>query len=127
MLKLTPFDRKSNRLPRNIVSVDQEGATLRVFPFERENEKATTWVPKLVEPVTEEETFPATQVKVEIRAKRFGAWDVEDDRYSATVTAPDSSPAAIVRAVSDMVARCEGLARIGEPGGHIRLEISLTA
>jgi hypothetical protein len=103
-----------------------EGSALRIVEPRQESFTAPrAWVPTFVEPAPAEAPKPPVSVKAEIRAKRLGAWNVEDDRYAATVSAPDSSPAAIIAALAKACAGIADFQRAGADGDQLILQISL--
>jgi hypothetical protein len=106
--------------------VERDGSALRIVeprpePFAMQR----SWTPKFVESASNEAPKPPVSVKAEIRAKRLGAWNVEDDRYAATVAAADSSPAAIIAALADACAHIADFQRVGADGDQLILQISL--
>lgn len=103
-----------------------EGSALRIVEPRPEPFAAPrAWVPTFVEPAPSEAPKPPVSVKAEIRAKRLGAWNVEDDRYAATVSAPDSSPASIIAALAKACAGIADFQRAGADGDQLILQISL--
>lgn len=103
-----------------------EGSALRVIDHQPDHSAAPrAWVPTFVEPAPVKAGKPPVSVKAEIRAKRLGAWNVEDDRYAATVSAPDSSPAAIISALAKACAEIADFQRAGADGDQLILQISL--
>lgn len=106
--------------------VERDGSALRIVeprpePFAMQR----SWIPIFVESAPAEAPKPPVPVKAEIRAKRLGAWRVEDDRYAATVAAADSSPAAIIAALAKACADIEDFQRTGAEGDQLILQISL--
>lgn len=107
--------------------VERDGSALRVVqprpePFMMQR----SWTPTFVETAAADEpSRTPVPVKAEIRAKRLGAWNVEDDRYAATVSAADSSPAAIIAALADACAKIADFQRTGAEGDQLILQISL--
>jgi hypothetical protein len=103
-----------------------EGSALRIIDHRPEPAAAPrAWVPTFVEPAPADAPKPPVSVKAEIRAKRLGAWNVEDDRYAATVSAPDSSPASIIAALAKACAGIADFQRAGADGDQLILQISL--
>ena len=103
-----------------------EGSALRIVePPVEPSTAPRAWVPTFVEPASAEAPKPLVSVKAEIRAKRLGAWNVEDDRYAATVAAPDSSPAAMIAALAKACAGIADFQRAGAEGDQLILQISL--
>ena len=106
--------------------VERDGSALRIVeprpePFAMQR----SWTPTFVEGAAGEAPKPPVSVKAEIRAKRLGAWNVEDDRYAATVSAADSSPAAIIAALADACANIKDFQQTGADGDQLILQISL--
>jgi len=106
--------------------VERDGSTLRIVEPQREPfAMQRSWIPTFVDPAPAEPPKPPVSIKAEIRAKRLGAWNVEDDRYAATVAAANSSPAAIIAALADACASIEDFQRAGAEGDQLILQISL--
>jgi hypothetical protein len=106
--------------------VERDGSALRIVaPRPEPYAMQRSWTPTFVPAAPAEAPKPPVPVKAEIRAKRLGAWNVEDDRYAATVTAADSSPAAIIAALAKACAEIEDFKRAGADGDQLILQISL--
>ncbi len=126
-MKLLRFGH-ADKMPAAHSMVECDGSALRIVeprvePYARQH----AWTPTFVEAAGGEAVRPPVSVKAEIRAKRLGAWNVEDDRYAATVAAADSSPAAILAALADACANIADFQRTGAEGDQLILQISLHA
>jgi hypothetical protein len=122
LLRMGPTDKQHVARP----IVQRDGSALRIVeprpePFAMQR----SWTPTFVEAASNDTPKAPVSVKAEIRAKRLGAWNVEDDRYAATVAAVDSSPAAIIAALADACAHIADFQRVGADGDQLILQISL--
>lgn len=123
-MKLMRFGLEKTNDTRPIV--ERDGSALRIVeprpePFAMQR----AWTPTFVPAAPAEAPKLPVSVKAEIRAKRLGAWNVEDDRYAATVSADDSSPAAIIAALAKACAGIADFQRAGAEGDQLILQISL--
>lgn len=82
---------------------------------------------KRAEPVSDPAVPGSVTVEADVRAKRFRDRTVDDERYTATVVARDSSPSGIVAALAEALAQHEDFRRAAAPGEHLILEIRLRA
>ncbi len=69
--------------------------------------------------------LPPTAVEAEVRMKRFHQGNVEEARYTATVSTRDSSPHGIMAALVDAMAHHADLRRARERGDHLIIEVRL--
>jgi hypothetical protein len=124
VMKLLRFGQEKLSDSRPIV--ERDGSALRIVePRPEPHAMQRAWTPTFVPAAPAEAPKPPISVKAEIRAKRLGAWNVEDDRYAATVTADDSSPAAIIAALAKACAGITDFQRVGADGDQLILQISL--
>jgi hypothetical protein len=76
-----------------------------------------------------DETLPAEEskvtVKADIRTKRFVDRRVDEDRYTATVDAPDGSPLSVLTALVDAFRTVEEFRIPSEPGRPLVLELRI--
>ena len=79
------------------------------------------------EPVSDPAMPGRITVEADVRAKRFGERTVDDERYTATVVAHESSPSGIVAALAEALAQYDDFRRAAAPGEHLILEIRLRA
>ena len=122
LLRMGHNDKLQNSRP----IVERDGSALRIVePRPELFAMQRSWTPTFVETAPAEAPRPPVLVRAEIRAKRLGAWNVEDDRYAATVSAVDSSPAAIIAALADACASIADFQRVGAEGDQLILQISL--
>ena len=124
-MKLLRFG-QSDKIHASRPIVERDGSALRIVeprpePFALQR----SWTPTFVETASGEAAKPPVSVKAEIRARRLGAWNVEDERYAATVAAANSSPAAIIAALADACAHIADFQRAGSEGDQLILQISL--
>jgi hypothetical protein len=99
--------------------VTRDGATLRLVDAPR------FWTPQLVEFGPVEQPANEFAFRAEVRAKRFGDWTVNDERYTATLRTTDNSPQAVISALAEALADIPELRRPAAKPEHLILQVSL--
>lgn len=115
------FERKPHFATVAPCHVEQSGNTLRVV-----ESPAPRWTPVIVPSAPAVDDSSTVRVHAEVRAKRFGAWSVDDDRYEATVSATSSSPQALIAALADACAAIPEFQGGMGADEHIILQINLS-
>lgn len=127
-MKLTFLERRRQQLENESISVQQDGNTLRVVE-QTPDTPARPWEPFLIrggdERATERAMHDGVPVRAEIQAKRFNGGRVQEDRYTAMVTAQDGSPSAIVEALSLLFREVDDFHSTNGLDERVILQISL--
>jgi len=103
-MNLTFLDRKRNQRPANGLVIEEDGNTLRLVDRSIPASTGRSWEPRIIrggeQCMTESSTGGSVTARAEIHAKRFFGNSVDEDRYSATISATDGSPHALLAALS---------------------------
>ncbi|MGI8475228.1 MAG: hypothetical protein ACR2OO_02470 [Thermomicrobiales bacterium] len=128
-MQLMKFDRRAKQVLNPALRIERDGTALRIV--DSAPAAITTlpsqWSPSLVRPAQDADHSCAVSAKVEIRAKRFEGGSVSDDRYTASVDAPDSSVASLVAALAAACGAVGDFQRSStDADGRMILQISVT-
>lgn len=69
----------------------------------------------------------AVKITAEIQTKRFHEWDVDSDRYTASIEADNNSAYALMAALTEAVANLSDFRDAGLAGDQVILNISVRA
>ncbi len=120
-MRMLKFDRAARMHNEGEPIIERDGATLRLVA------PSPAWTPRVVDDQNHPETSaePRYTFQAEVRAKRFGTWTVDDERYSAMVRTSDNSPQAVMAALADACAAIPELRRSAIGSEHLILQVSL--